>query len=93
MKQKELGPVIQQSEDGNGATIQKIYCQQRLTPSNYQLLQKARIFKKEFGFKFVWVSYSHNIFMQKEEKGEAVKIVSLKQLEDMKLTINTVQQN
>lgn len=91
MKQKELGPVINQNEDGNSsnAVVRKIYCQQRLTSSNFQLLQKARDIKKKIGFKFVWVSDSFNIFIQKEEKGEAIKIVSLKQLDDFKLAQNT----
>lgn len=81
-----MGPVIQQNEDGNNSsdTIRKIYCPKRLTTSNYQLLQKAGDFNKEFGFKFAWVSDSFNIFIQKEEKSEVIKIVSLKQLEDLK---------
>lgn len=87
-KQKELGPVDQQIEGGStsNSTIRKTYSQQRLTPCNYQLLQKARDFKQKSDFKFAWVSDSFNIFIQKDESSEAIKIVSLKQLEDFQRT-------
>lgn len=70
LKQKELGPVIQQPECGSSSksTIRKMYCQQRLTPSNYQLLQKARDFKKESNYKFAWVSESYNIYPKRWKK-------------------------
>lgn len=83
--QKGVGPVLQNQIicDGSSSSTAKVISQQRLTPSNYKLLQRARQFKQEFGYKFVWITDSYNIFLQKEEKSDSIKITSLSQLQQL----------
>lgn len=80
-KQKTTGPVMQSQLTNDNTNTKKIILQQRLTPMNFQLLQKAREHKIKTGYKFVWVSESFSIFMQKDEKSKSIKIESISQLE------------
>lgn len=87
--QKGVGPVLQNQlirDDNTISTTAKIILQQRLTPSNYKLLQKARQAKKDLGYKFVWITDSYNIFLQKDEKAESIKIISLNQIQQLNPT-------
>lgn len=86
-KQKTTGPVMQSQLTNDNNNTRKIILQQRLTPMNFQLLQKAREHKIKAGYKFVWVSESLSIFMQKDEKSKSIKIVSASQLEQLFPTV------
>lgn len=84
--QKGVGPVLQNqmiSDNNSISTTAKIILQHRLTPSNYKLLQKTRQVKKDFGYKFVWITDSYNILLQKDEKTESIKIISSNQLDQL----------
>lgn len=75
-KQKVAGPVLQSQFSGEKTQTKKIIIQQRLTPTNYQILKSTRDLKYKAGYKFCWVSESCSIFLQKDEKSRAIKIVS-----------------
>lgn len=79
-KQKNFGPVLQSQLSGDKTHTKKIIIQQRLTHTNYQLLKSTRDLKFKAGYKFCWVSESCAIFLQKDEKSRAEKIVSTEQL-------------
>lgn len=79
-KQKVAGPVLQSQLSGDKTHVKKIIIQQRLTHTNYQLLKNTRDLKYKAGYKFCWVSESCAIFLQKDEKSRAEKIVSTDQL-------------
>lgn len=84
--QKELGAIHQNQilcEKIQSSNSRKVIIHQRLTPLNYQLLQRSRNIKKDFGYKFVWITESYNIFILKEEKGVPIKVTSMTQLENI----------
>lgn len=84
--QKRVGPILQNQVVGGDATstnTAKVFSQQRLTPSNFELLQKARQTKQDLGYKFVWITESYNIFLQKDEKTGSIKVTSLNQLQQL----------
>lgn len=87
-QQKRVGPVLQNQVGGDVPTSNtgKIIIQQRLTPSNFKLLQKARQVKLDLGFKFVWISDSYNIYLQKDENTEKIRVTSLNQLNQLSPT-------
>lgn len=88
-KQKIAGPVLQSQISGDQSHTKKIIIQQRLTQTNYQLLKSTRDLKFKAGYKFCWVAESCSIFLQKDEKSRAIKIVSLQDLHRLQQSLES----
>lgn len=79
-KQKVAGPVLQSQLSVDKTNTRKIIIKQRLTQTNYQLLKSTRDLKNKSGYKFCWVSELGSVYLQKDDKSRATKIVSIQEL-------------
>lgn len=70
-----------QTKDLGYSTNNKIYLNHDLTKANLELFKEAKTFKKENGYKYLWIS-NGNILLRKDEKSKIVQVEDKEQLKN-----------
>lgn len=84
-KQKLNGPVVLHAKGNKNSLMdfQLVYFKHRLTPENLSLLRSVRSFGRKNHYEFIWTTNEGKILMRKSSDVRAVKISSLKDLENL----------